>query len=62
MDAATNAKGAVENAQRELRAAGAKHTTRFFELRDNRWAPRILCVRAPSLPFEINSSVCSSLL
>ena len=53
MDAATNAKGAVENAQRELRAAGAKHTTRFFELRDNRWAPRILCVH----PFLLNLCV-----
>jgi hypothetical protein len=41
MDAATEAKGAVENAQRELRATGVQHTTRFFELRDNRWIPRI---------------------
>ena len=41
MDAATAAKAAVENAQRELRASGVKHTTRFFELRDNRWEPRI---------------------
>ncbi|KAN0138732.1 hypothetical protein V8E53_003720 [Lactarius tabidus] len=46
MDAATAAKGAVENAQRELRAAGAKHATRFFEFRDNRWVPRIQCVRS----------------
>jgi hypothetical protein len=41
MDAATEAKGAVETAQRELRATGVQHTTRFFELRDNRWIPRI---------------------
>jgi oxysterol-binding protein-related protein 8 len=41
MDAATEAKAAVENAQRELRATGVRHTTRFFELRDNRWIPRI---------------------
>jgi len=54
MDAATAAKGAVENAQRELRAAGAKHTTRFFELRDNRWAPRILL---PEDPQEATAAV-----
>jgi hypothetical protein len=41
MDAATAAKGAVENAQRELRGATAKHATHFFEFRDNRSAPRI---------------------
>ena len=45
MDAATEAKTAVENTQRELRATGVKHTTRFFELReDNCWVPRIQCV------------------
>jgi hypothetical protein len=45
MDAATEAKTSVENAQRELRATGIKHTTRFFELRDdNSWVPRIQCV------------------
>lgn len=49
MDAATAAKAAVENAQREMRASGVKHVTRFFELRDNRWAPRIQC--APHLSF-----------
>jgi len=45
MDAATEAKTTVENAQRELRATGVKHRTRFFELRDdNCWVPRIQCV------------------
>lgn len=45
MDAATEAKTAVEAAQRELRASGVKHTTRFFELRDdNCWVPRLQCV------------------
>ena len=45
MDAATEAKMTVENAQRELRATGVKHTTRFFEMRDdNSWVPRIQCV------------------
>jgi len=47
MDAATESKTAVENAQRELRASGVKHTTRFFELRENRWVPRIQCVVFP---------------
>ena len=43
MDAVTTAaKGAVENAPCELRAAGAKHATRF-EFRDNCWVPRIHC-------------------
>ncbi|KAF8258493.1 hypothetical protein EI94DRAFT_1815226 [Lactarius quietus] len=41
MDAATTAKRAVKKAQRKLRTPGATHGTRFFELRDNRWAPRI---------------------
>ena len=44
MDAATESKTAVENAQREVRASGVKHVTRFFELRENRWLPRIQCV------------------
>ena len=47
MDAATAAKSAVENAQRELRAAGTKHVTRFFEFRENRWVPRIQCAPYP---------------
>jgi hypothetical protein len=54
MDAATAAKGAVENAQRELRAAGAKHATRFFEFRDNRWVPRI---QLPEDPQEATAAV-----
>jgi hypothetical protein len=53
MDVATTAKGAVENALRELRAEGAKHATRFFDPRDNRWTPRILFVRRP--PFLLKS-------
>jgi hypothetical protein len=44
MDAATEAKTAVEHVQRELRATGVKHTTRFFERRDDHWVPRIQCV------------------
>lgn len=50
MDAATESKTAVENAQRELRATGVKHATRFFELQDGRWVPRIQCVAFPPPP------------
>jgi len=53
MDAATGAKTTVENAQRELRATGAKHTTRFFELRDQYWVPRIQCVSSSPLPIAL---------
>jgi len=55
MDAATEAKTAVESAQRELRATGFKHTTRFFELRDdNCWVPRI---QLPQDPQEATAAV-----
>jgi len=55
MDAATEAKTAVETAQRELRATGVKHTTRFFELRDDScWAPRI---QLPEDPEEATAAV-----
>jgi hypothetical protein len=47
MDAATAAKGAVENAQRELCGATAKHATHFFKFRDNHSAPRIQCAALP---------------
>jgi len=55
MDAATEAKTAVETAQREVRASGVKHTTRFFELRDDRcWVPRI---QLPQDPQEATDAV-----
>jgi hypothetical protein len=45
MEAATEAKGAVEDAQRELRRKrdelGETHTPRFFELKDGRWVPKL---------------------
>jgi hypothetical protein len=48
MEAATEAKTAVEDAQREqrrkLEESGAKHTPRFFELRDGRWVPKLTYV------------------
>ncbi|KAJ7051229.1 hypothetical protein C8F01DRAFT_1176332 [Mycena amicta] len=44
MDAATDAKSNVENAQREsrkkLEESDAKHVARFFQLRDGRWEPK----------------------
>lgn len=44
MDAAANAKGDVENAQRDDAKTrdekGAKHVPRFFEERDGRWLPK----------------------
>jgi hypothetical protein len=45
MDAATDAKAAVEDAQRDARKkldeSGQKHVPRFFELKDGRWMPKI---------------------
>ncbi|KAJ7630380.1 Oxysterol-binding protein [Roridomyces roridus] len=44
MDAATDAKSKVEDAQREharkLEESGGKHAPRFFELRDGHWVPK----------------------
>jgi oxysterol-binding protein-related protein 8 len=48
MEAATDAKTAVEDAQREQRKtmeeSGETHVPRFFELRDGRWEPRFTYV------------------
>ncbi|KAH7926205.1 Oxysterol-binding protein [Leucogyrophana mollusca] len=45
MEAATEAKSAVEDAQRELRRkreeGGDQYVPRFFEIRDGRWEPKI---------------------
>jgi hypothetical protein len=45
MEAATDAKIAVEDAQRELRRkreeGGEKYIPRFFELRNGRWVPKL---------------------
>lgn len=52
MEAATDAKSAVEDAQRESRKkmdeCGGKHTPRFFEIKDGRWVPKIKWVFLPS--------------
>lgn len=57
MDAATEAKSSVEESQRELRRkreeSGQKYVPRFFELRDNRWMPKIQCARS-----QLPSGVC----
>ena len=49
MEAATRAKTAVEDAQRDLRRrrdeSGEVFVPRYFELRDGRWYPKLKCVR-----------------
>jgi len=51
MEAATEAKTAVEDAQRELRRkreeSGEQHVPRFFELRDGRWVPKLIVPNDP---------------
>lgn len=51
MESATEAKSAVEDAQREQRKkmeeSGQKHVPRFFELRDGRWEPRLTIPSEP---------------
>lgn len=46
MEAATAAKSAVEDAQREKRRVmeekGKKHIPRFFELKGGRWVPKVV--------------------
>lgn len=48
MEAATEAKSAVEDAQREMRRkmeeSGEKYTPRFFQLVDGRWEPKLMSV------------------
>ncbi|TFY66232.1 hypothetical protein EVG20_g4853 [Dentipellis fragilis] len=52
MEAATVAKSAVEDQQRELRRqrdwSGKKHQTRFFEERNGRWEPKLTLPQDPS--------------
>lgn len=52
MDAATEAKSSVEEEQRDARRkldeSGKKHAPRFFELRDNRWMPKIKLPQDPT--------------
>ena len=54
MDAATEAKTAVEDAQRETRRnleeRGDTHVPRFFHLKDGRWVPKLACVLSPLRP------------
>lgn len=48
MDAATEAKTAVEESQREARRrmeeGGQVHVPRFFQERGGRWEPKLQCV------------------
>ncbi len=57
MDAATEAKTAVEESQREVRKKmderGEVHVPRFFHLKDGRWVPKLSYV-APLLLFVVN--------
>ncbi|TFL06277.1 hypothetical protein BDV98DRAFT_559147 [Pterulicium gracile] len=52
MDAATDAKSAVEDAQREerrkLEETGGTHVPRFFHLQDGRWLPKISLPQDPT--------------
>ena len=52
MDAATEAKTAVEDAQREQRRVmeerGEVHVPRFFHLKDGRWVPKLAYVSRSS--------------
>ena len=45
MEAATEAKSAIEDAQRERRRkrelSGERHVPRFFELKEERWTPKL---------------------
>jgi len=51
MEAATDAKSAVEDAQREQRrkmeGSGQTHVPRFFQLRNGRWEPRLIVPTDP---------------
>jgi hypothetical protein len=53
MEAATDAKSAVEDAQREMRRkreeAGESYEPRFFVHRDGRWMPKLTYVIRPTL-------------
>jgi len=56
MEAATEAKSAVEDAQRELRRqmeeSGTKHSPRFFQLRDGRWEPKLTVPEEPQIAVD----------
>ncbi|KAH7104257.1 Oxysterol-binding protein [Auriculariales sp. MPI-PUGE-AT-0066] len=56
MEMATESKTAVEESQREVRRirdeSAQKHVTRFFELQDGRWMPKLRPSNIPSDPAE----------
>ncbi|KAJ7451120.1 hypothetical protein FB451DRAFT_711085 [Mycena latifolia] len=65
MEAATDAKTTVEDAQREqrrkLEESGGKHVPRFFELRDGRWVPKFTVPSDPqTAPAAVQDWIWSS--
>jgi len=56
MEAATEAKSAVEDAQREMRRkmeeSGQKHAPRFFQLRGGRWEPKLSVPEDPETAID----------
>lgn len=66
MEKATEAKSAVEDAQRDLRCKreeqGWEHSPRFFTQKGTQWVPKILCVLLsagpPSLTFSLSPRFC----
>jgi len=56
MEAATEAKSAVEDAQREMRRKmeeiGQKHEPRFFRLHDGRWEPKFIMSDDPATTID----------
>ncbi|KAK7468431.1 Oxysterol-binding protein OBPa [Stygiomarasmius scandens] len=57
MDAATTAKSAVEDAQREQRKrmeeSGEKHVPRFFKFEDGKWVPKIEIPKDPEAATQV---------
>lgn len=57
MEAATEAKTAVEDAQREMRRkmeeSGEKYTPRFFQLNNGRWEPKLKSVKTGNIDFSV---------
>lgn len=66
MDAATEAKTAVEESQREARRRmderGEVHVPRFFQERNGRWEPKLQCVSSSPNDFHFPSPPSTGLL
>lgn len=61
MEAATESKAAVEDAQREdakkREESGEKYVSRYFEFRDGLWHARFQCVTLPPSPCLIHKNI-----